>query len=148
MARGMVVGERIVSQAQTREFDEGYARTFGDKPRQRGRWVWDRAQGRLVPADEYVPPSSDARCAPIMTGACHEGQVAPDGTDISSRRKRAAWSKASGCADYDDFKSARAARQKMLAERAELVRTGKPSKPDKELRQIIGRELYRQKVIL
>lgn len=146
MARGTVVGEPVVSQASTEEFRSGYERTFGNRKPQRGRWVWDEAKGRLVSADEYVPPSR-AVDAPIMSGRCYEGQVAPDGTDISTRRKRAAWMRETGNADFSDFKGARERRQKEIAERAEALRTGR-FKPDKQLRDHIGRELYKQKVIL
>lgn len=145
MARGMVVGEQIVSQANTEEFSAGYERTFGDRKPQRGRWVMT-PEG-LVSADEYVPPPL-ALDAPIMVGRCHEGQVAPDGTDIGSRAKRAAWMKESGCADYDDFKGARERRAKEVAEKRRMVETGKVEKHDPKLRDFIGRELYKRKMIL
>ncbi len=140
--RGTAANEPVVSQAGTRGFRRGYARVFGDRKPQRGRWVYDAARGRFVPADEYVPPAR-AATAPILTGRCHEGQVAPDGTPINTRRKRAAWARESGCADYDDFKGAREKRKKELEARArgEL-------KPDPQLREFIGRELYKRKIIL
>ena len=60
-----------------------------------------------------------------------------------TRRKRAAWMKAADVVDYADGESLR---QKRNAERAAKARG--EFKPDKELRDIIGRELYKQKVIL
>lgn len=143
MARGMVVGEAIVSQASTEAFREGHERTFGErKPGQRGRWIWDAEAGRLVRAEDYEPPP--AKCGTeVMSGRCHEGLVAPDGTDISTRAKRKAWMNATGCADYDDFKGARERRAKEQEARARGE-----FKPDKQLRDLIGRELYKQKVIL
>lgn len=40
---------------------------------------------------------------PTFTDRHHEGNVAPDGTDIGSRAKRNAWMKATGSADASDF---------------------------------------------
>lgn len=142
MARGMVVGEQIVSQANSEAFRDGYERTFGAKKAQRGRWVWSEEEQRLVSADEYEPPSQAVN-APVMVGRCHEGQVAPDGTDISTRSKRAAWMKATGHADYDDYKQIRA---KAQAEKEAKARG--EFKPDRQLRDFIGRELYKRKMIL
>lgn len=145
MARGMVVNEAIVSQANSEAYRDNYARIFGDKPAQKGSWVQDPETGELVSADDYAP--AEANGARIMVDRFMEGDVAPDGTDIGSRQKRKAWMQATGCADYGDFKGAREKRRKALAERAEALRTGK-FKPDKDLRNLIGRELYKQKVIL
>jgi len=39
----------------TKAFDEGYSRIFGDKKPVRGRFIQDET-GKLVPEDEYVPP--------------------------------------------------------------------------------------------
>jgi hypothetical protein len=142
MARGMVVGEQIVSQAQTKAFDEGYERTFGARKPQRGRWVWDAEQGKLVSAEDYVPPEAK-HGAGIMVDRFMEGDRAPDGTDIGTRAKRAAWMRATGNADYSDFKGAREKRAK-----EEAAKARGEIKPDKQLRDLIGRELYKQKVIL
>lgn len=142
MARGMVVNEPIVSQAQTKAFDEGYERTFGDRKPQRGRWVWDAERGKLVSAEEYVPPASRSGTG-IMVDRFMEGARAPDGTDISSRAKRKAWQSASGTADYSDFKGAREKRAK-----EEAAKKRGEFKKDPALRDLIGRELYKQKVIL
>ena len=142
MARGMAAGEKIVSQAGTDEFRDGYQRVFGNRKPQRGRWVWDEQQQKLVPGDEYVPPA-DAKSAPLMIDRFMEGDKAPDGTDIGSRRKRKAWMEATGVADYADYKGARERRAAEVAAR----RRGE-FKQDPELRQFIGRELYKRKIIL
>lgn len=103
MARGMVVGEQIVSQAQTKEFDEGYERVFGKgrKP-VRGRWVWDEAQQKLVSADEYVPPAR-ALDAPVMSGRFYENTKTTDGVDIGSRSKHQAYMRERGLAPASDY---------------------------------------------
>ena len=141
MARGMANGEPIVSQTVTEDFRDGYQRVFGDRKPQRGRWIWDERAQRLVPADEYVPPS-EARAAPLMIDRFMEGDKAPDGTDIGSRRKRKAWMAATGVADYADYKGARERRAAEVAakKRGEF-------KPDPALREFIGRELYKRKII-
>lgn len=137
--RGTAANEPVQSQAGTEEFREGYDRSFGDCKPQRGRWVM--TPKGLVPAEEYVPEHI-ALNAPILTDRVHEGQKAPDGTPIDTRRKRAAWMRAADVVDYSDGESLR---QKRAAEQAAKARG--EFKPDKELRDIIGRELYKQKVI-
>lgn len=141
MARGMVVGEQIVSQAQTKAFDENWDRMKHADNGERGRFVWDPERRRLVRPGERE--SERAVDAPIMVGRCHEGQVAPDGTDISTRAKRAAWMKETGHADYSDYKSIR---EKAAAEKAAKARG--EFKKDPALRDFIGRELYKRKMIL
>ena len=137
--RGTAANEPVQSQAGTEEFRSGYDRSFGDRKPQRGRWVM--TPKGLVPAEEYVPEHI-ALNAPILTDRVHEGQRAPDGTPIDTRRKRAAWMRAADVVDYSDGESLR---QKRAAEQAAKARG--EFKPDKELRDIIGRELYKQKVI-
>lgn len=106
MARGTANNEPVVSQANTAEFEASYDRIFGDRPPARGRWVWDEARGKLVPAAEYIPPEV-ALTAPIMVDRYMEGTIATDGTDIGSRRKRRDYMREHNLADYDDFKTCR-----------------------------------------
>lgn len=148
MARGTVVGEAVVSQASTDEYRTNHERALGEKqPGQRGRWVWDEEAKRLVRADEYVPPPSKCGTT-VVSGRWHEGMKAPDGTPIDTPAKRRAWMKATGVADYDDFKGARERRAKEIAEKRRVLETGKVEKHDPELRHFIGKQLYQQKVIL
>lgn len=107
-----------------------------------GRWIWDEQAQKLVRAEDYVPPQM-ARNADIMVDRFMEGQTTADGVDISSRAKRRAYMQAHGVADYDDFKEVRA---KARAEK-EARRRGE-FKPDPQLRETIGRALYREKKIL
>ena len=141
MARGMVVGEGIVSQAQSKAFDEGYARIYGERKPTRGRWVYDTRQGKCVPAAGYIPPS-EARTAPVMVDRFMEGERAPDGTPIGNRRARRDWMNASGAADYSDFNGIRekAAKEAAAKARGEI-------RKDPALREFIGRQLYRHKII-
>ena len=102
MARGTVVGEQVVSRAGTEEFREGYERTFGDRKAQRGRWVWDEAQQKLVSVDEYQPPER-AVDAPILSGRFYEGMKTVEGEDIGSRRKHQAYMAEHGLAPGSDY---------------------------------------------
>jgi hypothetical protein len=131
MARGMVVGEAIVSQANSEDFRSGYERTFGDRKPQRGRWVWDEAQGQLVPADEYRAPER-AVDAPILAGRFYENTCATDGSDIGSRQKHRAYMKDRGLAPADDFSPGY----------YERVRTQAQEQHRKERREKIARRLY------
>lgn len=99
----------------TIEYEDGYKRTFGDRKPARGRWVYDEAQGKLVPADEYQRPE-EARYAPIVTDRHYEGTRATDGADIGSRRKRNEYKRRHGLIDADDVGPKYQARVK--AERA------------------------------
>lgn len=141
MARGMVNGEPVVSQANTEEYRKNHERIFGDRPAQKGRWVWDEVQQKLVSAEEYVPPASKTGTG-IMVDRFMEGDRAPDGSDIGSRRKRKDWMRATDTVEFDDFKGARERRQKELEARARGE-----FKPDKALREHLGRELYKAKII-
>ena len=103
MARGMANDEPINSQAQTKEYDEGYERTFGkDRKPVRGRWVYDEAQQKLVPADQYVAPER-AVDAPILSGRFYENQKATDGEDIGSRRKHKEYMARHGVTAFSDY---------------------------------------------
>lgn len=53
---------------------------------------------------------------PVFTDRHHEGNRAPDGTDIGSRSKRRAWMQATGSADASDFSPQHY--QRVQAERA------------------------------
>jgi hypothetical protein len=98
----MVNGEGIQSQAATDDYREGHDRIFGDRPIQRGRWIWDEAQQKLVRAEDYVPPAHAVN-APIMVDRFYEGTKSTDGIDIGSRRKHRAYMKDRGLAPADDF---------------------------------------------
>lgn len=102
MARGMANGEPIVSQANTREFGDGYSRTFGDKPIERGRWVWDETRRELVRAEDYRAPPL-AVDAPILSGRFYEGMTTLEGDDIGSRAKYRRYCQEKGVTNMSDF---------------------------------------------
>ena len=101
----------IRSKPQTKEFDEGYDRTFGpDRKPQRGRWVWDEAQQKLVAVEDYRPPDR-AVDAPIMVDRFYEGTTTMHAdesgkirqVDIGSRAKHRAYMKAHDLAPAGDY---------------------------------------------
>lgn len=129
--RGTAAGEPVVSQANTKEFAEGHERVFGNKRAQRGKWIWDAEQEKLVPADEYRPPER-ALDAPIMSGRFYENQAMTDGTPVGSRRRYAQWLKdhdATHASDYSDGFRARLHKER---ERTQ----------EKEIRETVGRTVY------
>lgn len=85
----------------TAEFREGYDRLYGDRKPQRGRWIYDTAQQKLVPAEDYRPPE-EARNAPVMVDRFMEGASTADGVDIGSRRKREEYKRRNGVSDSSD----------------------------------------------
>jgi hypothetical protein len=127
MARGMAVGEPIVSQAQTKAWDENFDGTFGEPSKERGRFVWDDVQQKLVrPGEQTQRRAIDA---PVMAGRFYEGAVATDGTDIGTRAKREGYMRKHGLADADDFKGAYEQRAR---EKAQLFTEGFAGEADKK----------------
>ncbi|WP_242394846.1 hypothetical protein [Anaeromyxobacter oryzisoli] len=99
----MAAGEPIVSQAETKAFDEGYERVFGERKRvERGRYIYDPELGKCVPAAEYH--ASRAIDAPVMAGRFYENQVMTDGTVVGSRAQYHEYMERNGLAPSSDFK--------------------------------------------
>jgi hypothetical protein len=125
--RGTAAGEAVVSQANTAGFESGYERAFGDRPVERGRWIYVEGRG-LVPAEEYSEPLGDGRV--MVVGDSHyEGAVAPDGTPIDTRRRHREYLKRTGLALAGDFSDDFRQRTKSSEDRAEA----------KEIRETVGR---------
>lgn len=133
--RGMVAGEPIVSQAQTKEFDEGYDRTFGaGKKPVRGKWVM--TDHGLVDLNAYVPEAR-ALDAPILSGRFYEdAPPATDGTPLNSRARHERYMRENGVAMASDFKECGA---KAAAERL-AFREGRQD--DRDIRETVGRVMY------
>lgn len=56
----------------------------------RGRWIWDRSQGKLVPADQYqrpVPKRSALPCPMLNLDTMPETQSMLDGKVYTSKSK-------------------------------------------------------------
>ena len=135
--RGTAAGEPVVSQARTKEFEEGYDRLFGPEHKaQRGKWIWDEAQQKLVRAEDYRPPER-ALDAPILAGRFYENTAATDGTDIGSRRKHREYMKAHNLTTYDDFAKSFTRKQEERKRNQEARKV-----PDPTRREAIARALY------
>lgn len=137
MARGMVVGEKIVSQAMTKEYEKNHARIFGepDPDFPRGvRFIWDPVAKELVPAtgtSERVAVN-----APILSGRFYENTAATDGADIGSRKRHRDYMKRNNLAMHDDFKGdfSKAAKEREAIRNGDYDRKGR--------REDVARALY------
>jgi len=98
----MSTGADNKTMAQTKAFDAGHERIYGNRKPQRGRWVQDPQTGKLIPAHEYVP-APRALDAPICVDRFMENTVAQDGTDIGSRAKRKDYMRRERVGDASDY---------------------------------------------
>jgi hypothetical protein len=98
--RGMVAGQPIQTQAQSREFDEGYERVFGKGGGERGRFVY--RDGQMVRVDSDWT-DAERRSQTLTEELVHGKTVTTDGVDISSRKKRREYMQATGVTDSSDF---------------------------------------------
>lgn len=98
--RGMVAGQPIQTQAQTKEFDEGYERVFGaDRRPTRGRYVYIDGIAHRIDEDWTDTPRQPLR----VDISYMDGLAAQDGSDISSKRKRREYMRAHGVTDASDY---------------------------------------------
>jgi hypothetical protein len=105
---------------------------FGEGTKERGRFIWDDAQQKLVRYADYQAPSR-ALDAPIVTDRWYEGARTLDGDDIGSRRKREEYMRSRGYTDGNDVTPAYYERQ-----RAEKARE------EKQVRRAAVEEMYRR----
>jgi hypothetical protein len=135
------VGDSHKSKSQQRtlvneDFRSNHEAVFGEKKPARGKWIWDKERGEMVPASEYVPPAPDDGRVMVVSDLYMDGVAAPDGTDIGSRPKRREYMRRNNVTDADDFKGTWA---KAAKDRAEYLR-GEKKIPG--LREALGRALY------
>lgn len=112
--RGMVAGQAIQTQAQTKEFDEGYERVFGKGGGERGRFIY--RDGGLVRVDSDWS-DAEARAPTLTEGLVHGNTTTSDGVDISSRKKRREYMAATGVTDFSDYSPEWHDKRKKSAER-------------------------------
>lgn len=107
----MLAVSDIKTKPQTKDFDEGYDRTFGaDRKPIRGSWVMDPVTKQLVPRGDYRREER-AVDAPIMAGRFYEGTTTThcdeDGkvrvVDLGSRDRHRAYLKETGLAPGTDY---------------------------------------------
>ncbi len=129
--RGMVAGQAITTQAQTKEFDEGFDRIFGTvRNKQRGRFVY--RDGQMVSVDEdWTDATSRAQTA--TEELTYARLKATDGTDISSRKKHREYLKANGLCQASDYSKEYQEKAAASRERAE----------DKARHEMVERNAYK-----
>ncbi len=158
MARGMAAGEKIVSQAQSRAFDEGADRIGLGRSRQsreRGKWILDPKTGKLVRPWEYTGPTAElAKNAPIASGRFYEeaGPSPIDHSEINSKRKYREHMRrydVTNASDYEKtWQQAEKERAKAVLPGKEFLEKGvhRPQGYDaKEIKEAIGRSIYELK---
>jgi hypothetical protein len=127
----------IKTRPVTKDYEAGYEKAFGKSSGQRGRWIWDPTQKKLVTPGEYRSPQR-ALDAPILAGRFYESTAATDGTDIGSRRRHRDYMKAKGLAMHCDYTETF---KKKEAERAAYV-SGTDTRDMPERREEVSRAWY------
>lgn len=115
----------------TDTYRDNFAAIFGDKPAEKGSYVFDSRTKHYVPAAEYVPPEGESargRC-PVVSDLYMDGDRATDGTDIGNRRKRREYMTANNVSDMSDWTNHLAQKQK---ERREFFEGRARSKATRE----------------
>lgn len=138
--RGTANDEAVVSQANSKAFEDGYDRIFGkDRKPERGSFVFDPEQQKFVPAGEYRPPER-ALDAPIMAGRFYENTVSTEGEDLGSRRRHAEYMRRHGVAMLSDYTHHL---EKKREERVRFLNEGNNTDADrKQRREDVGRTIY------
>lgn len=129
--RGMVAGQVIQTQAQTKDFDEGYERIFGrERSRERGRFVV--RDGAVVNvADDWT--DAEGRAQTATEELIYSGVKATDGTPINSRKRHREYLKQNGLCMAADYSPEYQAKEAASKDRQET----------KEYRQAIERDVYK-----
>lgn len=131
--RGMVAGQAITTQAQTKEFDEGYRRIFGEAKPRRGRYRYDSDAGRVVEVGADWTDADERARVPTEEIIYGNG-IATDGTPINTRKRHREYLRANGLAMSGDFSPEYRERNARNAERAD----------DKARRETVERAYYKQ----
>jgi len=145
MARGMAAGEPIVSQAQNKAFDEGAERMglgTSASAKERGRFVWDPKQNKLVrPWEVEREEENFAKDAPVLVGRFYEGVPSPlgDGVVFQSRAQHRAYMREKGLTTIDDYNAPGGAWDRAEAKRKEGFASPEHRRDRQER---IGRRLY------
>ena len=121
----------------SKEYEDGFEKTFGkNRSKYRsGRWKWSKELGKLIevggPEDEGV--EDQARNSGVMCDRFMEGAKAPDGTDISNRKRYREYKKRSGATDASDYKP----------DYGDRLRAAREREADKKLTESLNRSWYK-----
>lgn len=128
----------IKTRPVTKDYEAGFEKAFGKSSGQRGRWIWDPSQKKLVTPDKYRAPVR-ALDASIVMDRQYENMASPiDGADIGSRRKHREYMKRHGLVMSEDY---REHNKKAAADRAARIQ-GTHAGDRKEVREELNRAWY------
>lgn len=102
--RGMVAGQPIKTGEMSKEFDEGFDRTFGERKPARGRFVYRPGVGMVEVGSDWT--DTERRSQTPTEEIIYGGVRSTDGVDISSRTKHREYMKQNGLAMASDFSEA------------------------------------------
>lgn len=102
--KGMVAGQPIKTGEMSKEYDQGFDATFGERKRVRGRFVWDDQRKEMVEVGSEWQPSD--RPGPVRKSEeeIYGKVTATDGTDLSTKRRHREYMQANGLTMADDYK--------------------------------------------
>jgi hypothetical protein len=127
----------------SREYEDGFDRTFGKRDPVRGRWIY-LPDGTSVRAEDYSPPAEEAVNAPIMAGRFYENTAATTcdeqsrvlKVDIGTRQRHREFMRQRGLTTADDYTKTW---EQAAKERKQFFQDGGDRKERKEQ---IGRIAY------
>jgi hypothetical protein len=129
----------------SREYEDGFDRTFGKRDPVRGRWIYlGMTARRVVRAEEYAPPAEEALNAPICAGSFYENTAATTcdeqsrvlKVDIGTRQRHREFMRQRGLTTADDYTKTW---EQAAKERKQFFQDGGDRKERKEQ---IGRIAY------
>lgn len=130
--RGMVAGQPIQTGELTQAYEDGFARTFGERKPERGRFVYSAELGKCISVDEAWTDAE--RRAPVATEELVYGEAkATDGTPINTRKRHREYLQRHGLAMAGDFSD----------DFRERVHKERERREDAERRETIGRVVHK-----
>ena len=118
----------------TETYKCNYDDIFGDKPIQRGSWVYDKESRKLIPKDEYYALKYADADAPQIMKPIDEFVSPIDGKVITDRSKLRKHNAEHGVTDYRDYGDNYFDKKK---KEQEADRTGKTRKAKEERKQLL-----------
>ncbi len=137
--RGMVAGQPITTQAQTKEFDEGFERIFGNVKPKRGRTVYTSGGEPLAqPIEVGDDWSADAGRAQTVTEELVYGNARTpgDGVPINSRKRHREYLKQNGLTMASDYSEAHQQREAGRRDREDTKKIR--AQVDRDVHKIFG----------
>ena len=131
-AKNDITGDELRSRALSDQGKENYDKIFGNKKPQKGSWVWDSSQGKLVEKFSHKPESKQTHHIFVDNMEAYESPIT--GEVVKNRRQRDIVLKQSGSRPYEGFKTE--------SQEAERWRNYQDEKLNKNMRETMERTLY------